>query len=95
MHLTTAVKVDSVDTIHVQLEAIQRWLAIWRVWLLDSPARIACVQGSPVCRHNIVYKTKDVRFESFIKIFFSTMTSIKNSLCAFLAMVKIYTRTKT
>jgi len=33
----------------------------------------------------------DVRFERFIKIFFSTMISIKNSFCAFLARVKIYT----
>ena len=33
-------------------------------------------------------------FESFIKIFFPTKTSIKNSFCAFLARVKTYTHTK-
>ena len=42
-----------------------------------------------------LFMTSLFTFESFIKCFFPTMTSIKNSFCVFLATVKTYTHTKT
>jgi len=77
-----------------ELEAIQRWSAICRMWPWIY-AHVACTHRHVVRENYFVYG-KFVYVRKFYKmsIFFPTMTSIKNSFCAFLAGVKTYTHTK-
>jgi len=83
-HSSVPAKRSWLGSASLQLEAIQRWSAIWWVWSWT------CVHiPAPI---DMLYVESSLFTPSLFT--FPTMTSIKNSFCVFLATVKTYTHTK-